>query len=83
MQSCLNKDFEKLIVYKKDGSVDHKESHFEELEQITIEYLNLAQELHVMVDERLEEGFVAGLVEKAGIEKLEESQINELETLDQ
>lgn len=39
---------------------------------MAIEYLNLAKDLQVMVDTRLNENFNAGLVEKAEIEKLEE-----------
>ena len=79
LKKCLSHVIEDFVVYKADGQVDHVLSDFERIEEIGIDYLNFTKELQIMVDQRLQEVHVTGgVIEKAGIENLEEGKMNAL-----
>ena len=55
---CLEIDFSQLIAYNEDGSVDRKNTKFEQIEDHVITFLNLAQSIQSMTDNRLKENFI-------------------------
>lgn len=75
-------DYDSLISYNKDGSVDHERSNFHLLEKYAVDILKLVQEFQTATDQRLQENFLVGTVEKVRIEKIEEGEMFLLETLD-
>ena len=76
---CLEYKIDEKIVKKQDGTgVDHTKTNFDELEDIGIEYMTLAKEFQVMIDSKLQEGHLIEIVEKAGIEKIEEGEMNKI-----